>query len=103
MASLPPSSRLDKGAVPFLGNGALRGMTDLTYTAQLPAGPDYPIAGTPYGDLELARDGTEGPETPVMPAPAPPGFPEVPALPDDSDEGPLAARGEDSGADEPGI
>jgi hypothetical protein len=103
MASLPPSSWLDKGAVPFLGNGALRGMTDLTYTAQLPAGPDYPIGGTPYGELEPARDGTDGPEALVTPASAPPGFPEVPALPDDSDEAPPAAGGENRGANESGI
>jgi hypothetical protein len=78
-------------------------MTDLTYTAQLPAGPDYPIGGTPYGDLEPARDGTDGPGALVTPAPVPPGFPEVPGLRDDSDEGPPAAGGEDSGANEPGI
>jgi hypothetical protein len=103
MASLPSSSRLDKGAVPFLGNGALRGMTDLTYTAQLPAGPDYPIGSTPYGDLEPARDGADGPEAPVTRAHVPPGFREVPEVPDDSGEGGPAAGGEDSGANEPGI
>ena len=70
-------------------------MTDLTHPRSLPAGPDYPNAGSPavvqalrFHDLDpaLAGDGTEGPDSPPTPAPEPPGFPDVPELPDDSDE-----------------
>ena len=64
-------------------------MTDLTYPAHLPAGPDYPGAGSssPHGPVSNG-DGTEGPEAPVTPVPQPPGFPDVPELPDETDEAP---------------
>jgi hypothetical protein len=77
-------------------------MLDLTYTPELPAGPDYPIGGKPHSSRMSAGDGTEGPEAPVTPAPEPPGYPRVPELPDDSDERPPAS-GDEIEPREPGI